>query len=290
MKKIKRFKHITSCMLVLLLAIPFSAMSQPIEESMAAQTSEKFFKPEELEQMLAPIALYPDALLAQVFTAATYPLEVVEADRFVKENQGLKGEALLEAAKDMDWEPSVKAMLEFPDVLAMMDEQLEWTKKLGDAFLAQQSDCMDAVQRLRQKAYEQGNLVARCYDNGKETASQSLKTVGIPASIRLTADRYPVRANRNDLAYITAELVDADGNVIPYADDVLVKFDISGQGKLAATGNGNPKDMASFQQPERKFYQGVCLAIVHPATTKGKIYIKATSEGLKECNLEVSVK
>jgi hypothetical protein len=133
-------------------------MSQQIEESVAAQSSEKIFNPEELEQMLAPIALYPDALLAQVLTAATYPLEVVETDRFVKENQGLKDEALLEAAKDKDWEPSVKAMLEFPDVLAMMDEQLEWTKKLGDAFLAQQSDCMDAVQRLRQKAYAQGNL------------------------------------------------------------------------------------------------------------------------------------
>jgi len=133
-------------------------MSQPIEENIAAGSPEKVFKPQELEQMLAPIALYPDALLAQVLTAATYPLEVVEADRFVKENQGLKGEALLEAAGDKDWEPSVKAMLEFPDILAMMDEQLEWTKKLGDAFLIQQSDCMDAIQRLRQKAYAQGNL------------------------------------------------------------------------------------------------------------------------------------
>jgi beta-galactosidase len=137
--------------------------------------------------------------------------------------------------------------------------------------------------------YEPGNLIARCYDNGKETASQSLKTVGTPASIKLTADRYLIRANRNDLAYITAEVVDADGNVIPYADDVQVKFDISGQGKLAATGNGNPKDMASFRQPERKTFQGVCLAIVRPETTPGKINIKVTSEGLKECNLEVIV-
>ncbi|MCX5707760.1 MAG: DUF3300 domain-containing protein [Candidatus Omnitrophica bacterium] len=145
---IKLFKRITACALVFLLAVPFTA----------AQSSEKVFKQEELEQLLASIALYPDALLAQMLTAATYPLEVVAADRFVKENQGLKGEMLLEAAKDKDWEPSVKAMLEFPDVLAMMDEQLEWTKNLGDAFLAQQSDCMDAVQRLRQKAYAQGNL------------------------------------------------------------------------------------------------------------------------------------
>ncbi|MGC1391551.1 MAG: glycoside hydrolase family 2 TIM barrel-domain containing protein [Bacteroidales bacterium] len=137
--------------------------------------------------------------------------------------------------------------------------------------------------------YEPGNLIARCYDNGKETASQSLKTAGKPASIKLTADRYLIRANRNDLAYITAEVVDAAGNVIPYADEVKVKFEISGKGKLAATGNGNPKDMASFRQPERKSYQGVCLAIVRPQTTPGKINIKATSEGLKECNLEVTV-
>jgi beta-galactosidase len=138
--------------------------------------------------------------------------------------------------------------------------------------------------------YEQGTLIARCFDNGKETASQSLKTVGKPASIRLTADRYLIRANRNDLAYITAEVVDVDGNVIPYADDLQVKFYISGQGKLAATGNGNPKDMASFRQPERKSYHGICLAIVRPETIPGKINIKATSEGLKECNLEINVK
>ncbi len=100
--------------------------------------------------MLAPIALYPDALLAQMLAAAAFPLEVAEADRFVRENQGLKGKALLEAAKDKNWEPGVKAMLEFPEVLAMMDEQLEWTKKLGDAFLAQQGDCLDAVQLFRE--------------------------------------------------------------------------------------------------------------------------------------------
>jgi beta-galactosidase len=138
--------------------------------------------------------------------------------------------------------------------------------------------------------YEPGSLVARCFDNGKETASQSLKTVGNPAAIRLTADRSLVRARPNDLAYITAEVIDADGNVIPYADDMKVKFEISGQGKLAATGNGNPKDMASFSQPERNTYEGVCLAIVRPETAPGKINIRATCEGLKEGNLEVAVK
>ena len=138
--------------------------------------------------------------------------------------------------------------------------------------------------------YEPGTLVTRCYDNGKEVASQTLKTVGAPAAIRLTADRSVIRASRNDLAYITTEVVDADGNVIPYADAVKVKFEISGQGKLAGVGNGSPTDLASFQQPERKTYMGVCLAIVRPETTPGKINIKATAEGLKAGNLEVTVK
>ena len=138
--------------------------------------------------------------------------------------------------------------------------------------------------------YEPGTLVAHCYDNGKETASQTIKTVGKPAAIRLTADRSVIRASRNDLAYIKTEVVDADGNVIPYADDVKVKFEISGQGKLAGVGNGSPTDLASFKQPERKTFQGVCLAIVRPETTPGKINIKATAEGLKACNLEVKVK
>ena len=138
--------------------------------------------------------------------------------------------------------------------------------------------------------YEPGTLVARCYDNGKETASQTIKTVGAAAAIRLTADRSVIRASRNDLAYIKTEVVDADGNVIPSADDVKVKFEISGQGKLAGVGNGSPTDLASFQQPERKTYMGVCLAIVRPETTPGKINIKATAEGLKACNLEITVK
>jgi len=85
-------------------------------------------------------------------------------------------------------------------------------------------------------------------------------------------------------------VVDADGNVIPSADDVKVKFEISGQGKLAGVGNGSPNDLASFQQPERKTFMGVCMAIVRPETTPGKIIIKATAEGLKAGNLEVTVK
>jgi hypothetical protein len=116
------------------------------------------FKPEELQQLVAPIALYPDGLLAQVLMASTYPLEVVEAARFAKANPDLKDEALNNALKQQTWDPSVKSLLSFPQVLTMMDEKLDWTQKLGDAFLAQQKDVMDAVQHLRAKAQAEGNL------------------------------------------------------------------------------------------------------------------------------------
>jgi len=147
-----KIKEMLSCILVLALFLMV-----PIESS-AQQESQKVFKQEELDQMLAPIALYPDSLLAQVLMAATYPLEIVQADRFAKNNKVLKGDKLLEAAKNEDWDPTVKSLLEFPEVIAMMSEKLDWTTKLGDAFLAQQKDVMDSVQRLRKQAQESGNL------------------------------------------------------------------------------------------------------------------------------------
>jgi hypothetical protein len=116
------------------------------------------FEQEELDQMLAPVALYPDSLLAQMMMASTYPLQIVQADRFAKQNKGLKAEQMMEKAKGEDWDPGVKSLLQFPDVLAMMNEKLDWTMKLGDAFLAQQKDVMDSIQRLRNKAHEAGNL------------------------------------------------------------------------------------------------------------------------------------
>jgi hypothetical protein len=138
-------------------------------------------RPEELDQLLAPIALYPDDLLAQVLSASTYPVEVVQAARFGKENAKLKGEQLMAATKDKDWDPSVKAMLQFPDVLAMMDEKLDWTTKLGDAFLSQERDVMDTVQRLRRKADEAGNL--KTTKEQKVIVEQQTQTIIIqPAS------------------------------------------------------------------------------------------------------------
>jgi len=116
------------------------------------------FKPEEIEQLVAPIALYPDPLVAQILMASTYPLEVVSAARWQKSNPGLKGKQLEDALQQLPWDPSVKSLTAFPQVLTMMDQKLDLTQKLGDAFLAQQKGVMDAIQRLRAKADGAGNL------------------------------------------------------------------------------------------------------------------------------------
>ena len=138
--------------------------------------------------------------------------------------------------------------------------------------------------------YEAGTLVARCFDDGKETATQTLKTTGKPEAIRLVADRTKISANRNDLSYVMAEIIDDDGNIIPDADNTIVNFEVSGNGKLAGVGSGDPRDMSSFQQPGRKTYQGICLAIIQPETTPGKISVKATAEGLKEASLVIKTR
>ena len=121
-----------------------------------------------LDQLVAPIALYPDPLLAQVLMASTYPLEVVQADRFAQANKKLEGDKLKEALTKQDWDASVKELVSTPSVLAMMSDKLDWTQKLGDAVLAQQADVMDAIQRLRAKAQANGKL---------ETTEQQTVTV-----------------------------------------------------------------------------------------------------------------
>jgi hypothetical protein len=113
-----------------------------------------------LEQMLAPIALYPDQLLGPILMASTYPLEIVRADRWLQNdaNASLQGAQLVEALQQEPWDPSVKALVPFPQVLNLLDNDLDWTEQLGNAFLAQQSDVMDAVQRLRARAQAAGTL------------------------------------------------------------------------------------------------------------------------------------
>jgi hypothetical protein len=145
MKALCRFGMVG--MLALLLVVPAALAEDRVP-----------FRQEELDQMLAPIALYPDPLLSQVLMASTYPLEVVQAARWSRANPALKGQDAVNAAQSMDWEPSVQSLTAFPEVLAMMSERLEWTERLGEAFLAQQGDVMNTVQGLRQRAEATGHL------------------------------------------------------------------------------------------------------------------------------------
>jgi hypothetical protein len=114
--------------------------------------------PDQLQQLVAPIALYPDALVAQILAAATYPDQVVEADRWLQQHTDLKGEQLGKEVDKQPWDPSVKALVEFPSVLANMDKNLSWTSSLGDAYVNQQQDVMNAVQVMRDRAEKAGNL------------------------------------------------------------------------------------------------------------------------------------
>jgi hypothetical protein len=111
-----------------------------------------------LQQLVAPIALYPDSLVAQILAASTFPEQVVEADRWVQAHPDLKGDVLGQAVDQQPWDPSVKALTAFPSVLGNMDKNLSWTSSLGDAYYNQEQDVMDAVQVMRQRAQEAGNL------------------------------------------------------------------------------------------------------------------------------------
>jgi hypothetical protein len=139
------------------------------------------FTPEQLEQVAAPIALYPDPLLAQILMASTYPLEIVQAARFVKANPNIQGDQLNEKLKEQTWDDSVKSLVSFPQVLDLMNEKLDWTQKLGDAFLADEKGVLDAVQRLRARAQAQGNL--------KSSAEQTVTVEPAPAPASTTTQQ-----------------------------------------------------------------------------------------------------
>jgi hypothetical protein len=151
MEKGKGYLIVLVFFLIMTLVLPPCSYSQ-------GSQSPPVFKAEELEQILAPIALYPDSLLTQILMASTYPLEIVQADRWASQNKNTKGDALAKALEAQPWDPSVKSLVNFPQVLAMMSEKLDWTRKVGDAFLAQQKDVMGTVQKLRAKAQASGNL------------------------------------------------------------------------------------------------------------------------------------
>jgi hypothetical protein len=155
--------------LVLLIANPVAVSAQAVDNPLAPSSmsqpptqsppSVELLKSEQLEALIAPIALYPDELLANVLAASTYPLEVVQADRWLKARKNLKGDALKKEVEKQSWDASVKALTSTPDIISIMSDKIDWTKNLGDAVLAQQADVMDAIQRLRSKAYDNKKLV-----------------------------------------------------------------------------------------------------------------------------------
>jgi uncharacterized membrane protein YgcG len=172
-------RQILACVLALALMLPvlpqtLSAQEQEQDAQSSAQSPQAppytQQTPEQLQQLVAPIALYPDSLVAQVLAASTFPAEIVEADRWLQANPDLKGDALAQAVDQQSWDPSVKALTAFPSVLGNMDKNISWTSSLGDAYYNQEQNVMDAIQVMRQKAQEAGNL--------KDTPQQTVQTQG----------------------------------------------------------------------------------------------------------------
>src|SRR6059036_1487704 len=143
------------------------AQSQEITTTTNDQETIKV-SPDELNSLVAPIALYPDSLLAQTLAASTYPLEVIQLQQWMDRNKNLTGKALADAVAKQPWDPSIQSLVEYPDVVQRMAGNIQWTTDLGNAFLAQQSDVMDAVQRMRGKAESKGTL--------KTSAQQKVET------------------------------------------------------------------------------------------------------------------
>jgi Protein of unknown function (DUF3300) len=144
----------------LLAAYPQSLCAQAQPGPLQVQPESPYTQqtPEELEQLVAPIALYPDSLVAQILAASTFPEQVVDADRWVQSHPDLKGEALAQAVDELPWDPSVKALAAFPSVLGNLDKNLSWTSSLGDAYYNQEQDVMDAIQVMRRRARQAGHL------------------------------------------------------------------------------------------------------------------------------------
>jgi len=184
--------------LILTGALLTASAQNPPPDSQAAETQKApIFTVDQLTDLVAPIALYPDGLLSQVLVASTYPLEVVEAQQWLLRNSALRGTQLTDAAKQQSWDPSVQALVAFPDVLNRLNEDVGWTRDLGNAFLAQEADVMAAVQRLRASAQAKGRLTS--------TAQQTVSTdtqSGQPAIVIQPANPDVVYVPVYDPAYI----------------------------------------------------------------------------------------
>src|SRR5215475_7137417 len=143
--------------LVAAYSLAHAQQDQPLVSAAANQEAPPI-PADQLDSLVAPIALYPDPLLAQTLAASTYPLEIIQLQQWLEKNKNLKDKALADAAAKQPWDPSIQAMAALPDVVKRLADDIQWTTDLGNAFLAQQSDVMDAVQRMRKKAQSTGNL------------------------------------------------------------------------------------------------------------------------------------
>src|ERR1700681_1941134 len=158
MNFIKQSLSLFLCCGLLLTTAPGALADQTSQASAPPPVVAAQQTPAQLQQLVAPIALYPDALVAQILAAATYPDQIVEADRWLQQHTDLKGAQLGQEVYKQPWGPSVKALTEFPSVLANMDKNLSWTSSLGDAYVSQQQEVMNAVQEMRYRAQKAGNL------------------------------------------------------------------------------------------------------------------------------------
>jgi len=167
------WKITQSCVAILcsVLLVPGEGLwATPSQEQAAGAGQQEAAKipPDQLDSLVAPIALYPDPMLAQVLAASTYPLEIIQLQQWLAKNKDLKDKALVDAVSKQPWDPSIQGLAAIPEVVKRLADDIQWTTDLGNAFLAQQSDVMDAVQRMRKKAQDSGNL--------KSTEQQKVET------------------------------------------------------------------------------------------------------------------
>jgi hypothetical protein len=156
------------CLLLLTVQDGFAYQTEASTSQQPPQAAQQ--SPEQLQQLVAPIALYPDALIAQILAAATYPSEIVAAEKWIEQHKDPKGDKLAKEVNKQSWDASVKALTQFPAVLANMNQNLAWTSELGDAYVNQRQDVTQAIQTMRQRAQQAGNL--------KTTSQQTVSTQG----------------------------------------------------------------------------------------------------------------
>src|SRR6266576_975845 len=158
MKLTKQILAVLLCGLLVQFTVPVESYGAGSQSDQQAPASASKPSPKELQQLVAPIALYPDALVAQILAASTYPTQIVEADRWMQRHSHLKGEDLAKEVDKQDWDPSVKALAQFPSVLENMDKNLSWSSALGEAYANDPQDVTDAVQEMRRDAQNAGHL------------------------------------------------------------------------------------------------------------------------------------